>query len=92
MIPSFICMISSIAAIFIVCEFGHQLTMQFNKFDEELFQCNWYLFHIELQQMLVTVMANTQQLAYMQGFGNIQCTRNSFKEVCHPSTQFQTNN
>lgn len=86
MVPAFICMISSLATIFIVCEFGHQLTSQFNAFDDKLFQSNWYSYPIEVQRMLVTVMATTQQLAYIEGFGNIQCTRNSFKEVCLQQT------
>lgn len=64
-----------------MCEFGQQLTSQFQAFDDAFCRCKWYSFPIELQQLLVIVMSNTQQLAYMQSYGNIQCTRESFKEV-----------
>lgn len=83
--PPFICMICSLAAILIVCEFGHQLTSQFNRFDERLCHSKWYLLPMDLQKMLVIVMTNTQQPAYLHSYGNIELTRNSFKEVCHIS-------
>lgn len=74
-------MVWSFVVIFCVCEFGHQLTQEFEMFDEKLCQFNWYLLPIELQRMFVIVMANAQQPNVMQGFGNIQCTRDSFKQV-----------
>lgn len=88
--PSLISMICSLATNFMICEVGQQLTSQFSKFNETLCRCKWYSFPIELQQMLVIVMSNTQQLAFMQSYGNIPCTRESFKVVCHIKfSQFQ---
>lgn len=81
MIPPVFSLVWSFAIIFVVCEFGQQLTHQFVLFDEELCQFNWYLLPIELQRMLVIIMANAQQASFMQGYGNIQCTRGSFKQV-----------
>lgn len=67
--------------IFFVCEFGQRLSGQFDMLDAAFCQCKWYLLSIELQRMLVIVMSITQQPVILQGYGNIQCTRGSFKQV-----------
>lgn len=70
-----------IAFIFFFCEFGEMLTNQFNVFDEELCQCDWYAFPVEIQRMLVIVMINTQQTTALRGYANTFCTRDFFKKV-----------
>lgn len=66
---------------FLFCECGEMVTNQFEKFMDVLDQCNWHLFSIELQQMFVVVVANSQQLSVVRGYGNILCARRSFKAV-----------
>lgn len=67
--------------VFFWCECGKIVTTGFAMFDYELWQCKWYLFPIEMQQMLAFIMSNTQEPATLQGYGNIVCTRDTFKRV-----------
>ena len=66
---------------FLYCEFGEMVTNQFNELNERFSKCNWYLLPIEMQRMFVIVMANTQRPAMIQGYANVVCTRESFKQV-----------
>lgn len=50
-------------------------------FKDVLDQCDWYLFPIEMQRMLIIVMSNTQQPTIIHAFGNAQCSREAFKKV-----------
>lgn len=54
---------------------------QFEKFDVELYQCYWYTFPIDMQQMLMTFMTYTQRSTMIHGFSNTECTRTTFKRV-----------
>lgn len=69
------------ALILCICECGEMITNQFNMFRNELDQTSWYLYPIEMQRMLVIVMANAQQPTIISGFGNAVCVRDSFKKV-----------
>lgn len=73
----------SFIVIFGYCELGELLSAEFIKFDDELCQCKWYLFPIEVKQIISIFMGETQQLTVFRGYGNIECTRQSFKEVIH---------
>lgn len=57
------------------------VTNQFEKFEDSLSRCNWYLFPIEMQKMFNIVTANAQQTMTIRGFGNIECNRETFKVV-----------
>lgn len=74
--------------IFFFCELGEMVTDQFHQFSDELGQCSWYLFPIELQRMLVTFMVNAQQPVIIHGFGNTLCTREAFKLVIDSNRTF----
>lgn len=63
------------------CELGETVTDQFRKFNARLYQCDWYLFPIEVQQMLVIFMSDTQQTVYVQGYGHVLCIRENLKRV-----------
>lgn len=71
----------SFVIIFANCEAGEFMTKQFNQFDDELCQCNWYFFPIDLQRKFLVLILTSQQLTFFKGYGSIVCTRNSFKEV-----------
>lgn len=73
--------LTSFVLMFFICEFGERLSHYFNTFDDAFGQCRWYLFPIEMQRMLVIATINTQQPVIIQSFGNIPCTRDSFKRV-----------
>lgn len=80
-LPQLLSTIWSFVQLFFVCEIGERVSQEFEMFDETLYQSKWYLFPIELQRMLVIVVSNAQQSVFVQGFGNILCTRDSFKRV-----------
>lgn len=65
----------------ILCELGERVTQQFNAFNEQVIQCEWHLFSLDLQRMLLIFMCDSQQPAFVRGFANIVCTRDSFKKV-----------
>lgn len=71
----------SLALLWSACNLGEMLTKHFEMFDDALGQCDWYLFSIEIQRMLVIIMSNSQRPAILTGYGNIQCTRETFKKV-----------
>lgn len=67
--------------ILMFCELGEMVCNQFEMFNDSLEQCNWYSLPIEMQQMMIIFMANAQQPTWISGFGNILCTRDTFKKV-----------
>lgn len=71
----------SFMLISIVCESGERVTEQFSKYNDTLNQCNWYLLPVDIQQMLLIFIADVQQPIHIRGYGNIICTRDSFKQV-----------
>lgn len=81
LIFTLILMFASFFVIFLFCEFGEMINDRNGMFNAELYQCHWHAFPIEMQQMLLTFMTNTQRPATMHGFGNTECTREAFKNV-----------
>ena len=71
----------SFAIIFALCELGAQVTKQFNTLNEELGQSKWYMLTIEVQKMILIFMSDAEQPVFLQGYGNIECTRDAFKNV-----------
>ena len=69
------------ALIFSVCELGEQMSNGFDSFDDKLCQCDWYSFPIQLQQIYLIFLSNTQQPTNIACYGNISCTRDTFKKV-----------
>ena len=60
---------------------GEMVTNQFDEFEEELSQCNWYMFSMKLQRIYMIVLVNAEQPTTVHGFGNIVCARESMKKV-----------
>lgn len=71
----------SLLMIFFFCILGEMVTNQFEMFNDELNQCNWYVLPLELQKIMIIVMVNAQRETVIRGFGNILCTRQTFKKV-----------
>lgn len=42
---------------------------------------DWYIFPIEMQKMLPTILIEAQQLVALECFGSILCSREVFKQV-----------
>lgn len=74
--------VSAAAILFSFCMFGESLANQFDELDLRFYQSiDWYLFPMGIQRMLVTVMSNTQRPTVILGYGNVECTRDTFKTV-----------
>lgn len=84
-IPEFCQFLAAFVFIFICCNIGEMMTNQFKIFDEQLYQCNWYSFSIGMQKIFAIFMSFSRQPAVVHGFGNIEMTRITFKEVLIPS-------
>lgn len=81
LITSFDALATACLYIFFWCESGKMVTSAFAMFDHELWQCEWYSFPIETQRMVQFFMLVTQDPAVLCGYGNIICTRDTFKRV-----------
>lgn len=71
----------SVIQIFMFCEFGKCVTDLFDGIPNIIFESEWYTFPIEIQKILPTLMVASQQPVVIQGFANLQCTREAFKKV-----------
>ena len=67
--------------IFACYDSGELMTNQFEIFDKQLCECNWYLFSIEMQRILVIFITITKQPTIIRCYGNIEITRETFKKV-----------
>lgn len=74
-------MLWSFIVIGILCLSGQMVTDAFELISNELNQCKCYLVPLEMQRMLLILLANVQQSTFIRGYGNIYCTRETFKNV-----------
>lgn len=66
---------------FVCCEFGERVTNEFNQFYEKLCTYDWYSFSIKMQRIYLTTLTGTQESCVIQGYANIVCTREAYKQV-----------
>lgn len=71
-----------------VCELGERLTDKFSLFGITIYQWNWNYFPVEVQKMLIIVLADLHEPVIVRGFANTLCARESFKKVIQ--TQLNT--
>lgn len=67
-----------------MCEMGERMCNAFDEVIEVIDQLNYYLFPRPIQRMLPTVMLYARQPVSIQGYGNILCVREVFKNVLTP--------
>lgn len=79
--PPVVVLIEIFIIIFLICEIGENVAIQFEKFETQLSQCQWYLLPMEMQQIFLIFMAHSQQIPNIESFGNIACIRETFKKV-----------
>lgn len=65
----------------IICEIGQRYCNGFDGFIKKIDQFKWYLFPLELQQILPIVITNAQQTVTLKCFGSIACNRENLKKV-----------
>lgn len=70
----------SFMQIFIICDASEYVTDHFERID--LYnQCNWYEYPANIRRIMPIVIANTQRPVVISAYGNILCTRETFKRV-----------
>lgn len=69
------------AMIAFYCEFSQIMCDEFDLFNEELQNLDWHLFSVDMQRIFLMFILDTQQSTVVRGYGNILCTRETFKEV-----------
>lgn len=67
--------------LFFCCELGEMVANRLNSLDNELCRCDWHVFSVEMRRFYIITMCNTQQATIIRGYGNMVCTRDSFKKV-----------
>lgn len=67
--------------IFVVCEFGDNVSYTFSKIDYEALRLDWYSLPVNLWKMVPSVILYAQRPVYIQVFGSTACNRLSFKNV-----------
>ena len=91
LIEPFVLAFWSFAFIFLLCNFGENVTSQFTAIDNAISEFDWNFFPHDVQRFLPTIMISTQKPVIFQGiFGNVVCTRAAFKTVSD-SQEIQTN-
>lgn len=68
-------------SVFIACELGERACELFFSVDETLDEIDWYLYPIEMKRMLPIIMIVTQKPIYVELFGSITASRETFKRV-----------
>lgn len=71
----------SFSLVFFFCEFGELILTDFDGLSDGLYDNEWYLYPLDVQRMIPTILIGTQDVISIRGFGNIECTRNTFKMV-----------
>lgn len=84
-------MLYSFGLICVYCEMCEEITSGFEEVADAIYQLDWYTYPLDIQRMLPLVLNYAQQPVQTIAFGNIPCTRETFKKVNHMDTyQIQT--
>lgn len=78
---TFAFLFASYVCIFVLCEFGERVMAVFEEVSIAIDQLRFYLFPIDTQKMLPTVLVVAQDGVKLSMFGSIDCNRRTFKEV-----------
>lgn len=65
----------------VICELSGRLTYRFDDIDYIMTHFKWYLFPIEIQKILPTILINAQERVVIECFGSIPCDRETLKKV-----------
>lgn len=66
---------------FLYCEIGEDLRSRFDELADAMHRCDFIVLPIEIQRIIPTIIMSLQLPPILQGFGNIQLTRHTFKYV-----------
>ena len=71
----------SFILVFITCEIFGKISNDFDTISDIMDQFKWYLFPVEVQRILPTILMHAQQPVNINCFGSIPCNRETFKQV-----------
>lgn len=71
----------SFSLIFFYCEFGENISGQFDELIDVIYQFKWYSYPVKMQRMIPIILKGTQHPIVLRGFGNVMCKRFMFKQV-----------
>lgn len=71
----------SFGPIFLACEVGQHLSDTAEGIDNMIEQFDWYLFPLQQQRMLCTILIDVQEPVVIACFGDVSCSRETFKKV-----------
>ena len=70
------------------CYFGDKVTTAFDDLNETIYQCDWYLFPMEMRKYIPAILRMAQEPVQMHAFGTYHCTLETLKTVRIP-TEFE---
>lgn len=70
--------------VFLPCELGQRLTTTCEQVDYDFEQLAWYLFPMEVQRILPTILIGLQEPVLLRCFGIVDGSREQFKKVSKP--------
>lgn len=70
-----------ISAVGVACELGERTNEMFSAIDDTFNETDWYLYPIEIQRMLPAVMTVAQKPIYVELFGSVTASRDTFRQV-----------
>lgn len=68
-------------SVFFSCELGHRFSDAVDGVNDEFCKTKWYLFPIEIQRLLPTLMLCIQKPVAIKCFGNVRASREQYKMV-----------
>lgn len=67
--------------LYLFCYIGNHLTREFSRFGDEVYQLDWYMFPLQLQNNLPMALVLMQKNVYLEAYGGVGCTLKVFQRV-----------
>lgn len=67
--------------LYLMCNAGEEVTNHFLEISNLIYKCPWDELPIKLQRYIPHMIAVAQRPVYIEGMGNLRCTRETFKMV-----------
>lgn len=81
LVKPFVLIFWAFASMFMMCQVADNVTNRFDALNNAIWQTEWYCFPIDVQKIWPTIMMDIQEPVFIRGFGNVLCTRETFKKV-----------
>lgn len=81
MLRLFVCLSVVLIYLIVLCLFGYEVTIRFAEIDDSIYECGWTELPLNVQRLLQTMMAISQNPVFIEGYFNDQCTREYLTKV-----------